>query len=240
MTRDEYIYVGAELEVFKHARNWKRYWSSAIAPYLRGAVLEVGAGVGANSPYLLTPAVNRLVCLEPDAQLVDRVRTDLGKLTTDRRVNVDVREGVVQTLTSDERFDAIVYLDVLEHIERDREEVATAAAHLRPNGHLVVLAPAFQSLYSAFDRAIGHHRRYTASTLLALTPDGLALERAEYLDALGACLSAANRLLLRKSTPALRDIAFWDRYVIPVSRVVDRLLGRSVGRSVLCVWRNTR
>ena len=40
-------YVGQELDVFAHAVHWKRYWSSQIEPYLRGDVLEVGAGLGA-------------------------------------------------------------------------------------------------------------------------------------------------------------------------------------------------
>jgi hypothetical protein len=57
-----------------------------------------------------------------------------------------------------------------------------------------------------------------------------------YLDALGASLSAANRLLLRKAQPTIGAIMFWDRYVIPISRVVDLAVGRLVGRSVLCVW----
>ncbi len=125
---------------------------------------------------------------------------------------------------------------MLEHIEADRDEVAAAAARLRPGGHLLVLAPAFQQLYSEFDRAIGHYRRYTAATLQALTPPRLAVVHVRYLDSLGACLSAANRLILSKSMPSLANIMFWDRLVVPVSRVADLALGRLVGRSVVCVW----
>ena len=99
-----------------------------------------------------------------------------------------------------------------------------------------MLAPAFQQLYSEFDRAIGHYRRYTAATLQALTPAGVAVIHVRYLDALGACLSAANRLVLSKSIPSMANILFWDRCIVPVSRVADRALGRLVGRSVVCVW----
>ncbi len=234
MTRDEYWYSGSELDVFKHARNWKRYWGSVIAPYLRGDVLEVGAGVGANTPYLITREVARVICLEPDGRFVERLRTENAP---HGNVPVEIRQGMVSGLGDDERFDTILYLDVLEHIQADREEVSMAAARLNNGGHLVVLSPAFQGLYSEFDRAIGHYRRYTASSLRALTPAGLSIRDIRYLDAVGAGLSAGNRLLLHKSTPTLRDITFWDRYVIPVSRVVDHLLGQFAGRSVLCVWR---
>ncbi len=37
-------YIGTELEVFAHARNWKEYVRKKIDPYLGGDVLEVGAG----------------------------------------------------------------------------------------------------------------------------------------------------------------------------------------------------
>jgi 2-polyprenyl-3-methyl-5-hydroxy-6-metoxy-1,4-benzoquinol methylase len=236
MKRDEYSYSGSELDVFKHARNWKRYWGAVIAPYVRGIVLEVGAGVGANTPYLMGHGVTRVVCLEPDGRFVDRLRTEASNPPRGN-VPVEIRHGVVSRLGDNERFDTILYLDVLEHIEQDLEEVAMAAARLNNGGHLVVLAPAFQGLYSEFDRAIGHYRRYTASTLRALTPAGVSIRDIRYLDAVGAGLSAANRLLLHRSTPTIGDITFWDRYIIPVSRVVDRLLGRFAGRSVLCVWR---
>src|ERR671922_1949707 len=157
MPLDEYVYVGSELETFSHARNWKRYWSGRLAPYLRGLVLEVGAGLGANSAYLVTPEVSRIVCLEPDARLLRELRCSAPPNGAAR----EVLQGTLQDLNRDRTFDTIVYVDVLEHIEDDRAELADAAARLRSGGDLVVLAPAFPILYSEFDRAVGHHRRYT-------------------------------------------------------------------------------
>jgi 2-polyprenyl-3-methyl-5-hydroxy-6-metoxy-1,4-benzoquinol methylase len=236
MDGDAYVYVGSELEVFRHAHNWKRYWSSAIGPYVSGDVLEVGAGVGANSPYLLRPGVRKLVCLEPDRRFGPDLERGRDELAAVHAIPIEVRHGTVQAQPAGEQFDSILYIDVLEHLENDRGEVAGAAGRLRPGGHLIVLSPAFQALYSEFDRAIGHYRRYTAPALRALTPGGLVVRHLTYLDALGASLSAANRLLLRKAQPTIGAIMFWDRYVIPISRVVDLAVGRLVGRSVLCVW----
>jgi 2-polyprenyl-3-methyl-5-hydroxy-6-metoxy-1,4-benzoquinol methylase len=234
MTHEEYAYVGSELEIFRHARNWKRYWSERVRPFVAGSVLEVGAGLGANSEYLLGPRVTRLVRLEPDAGFVDR----LAKAPLDPRVAVENRVGTLSDLPAGERFDAIVYIDVLEHIEDDRTEVETAASHLAPGGHLAVLAPAFQSLYSPFDRAIGHHRRYTAATLAALTTGPLAIVSSRYLDGPGALLSLGNRLLLRHAAPTSSQIHFWDTCIIPIATVTDVLTKRLFGRSVLCVWQS--
>jgi len=233
MADADYVYVGSELETFKLARNWKSYWASVLAPHVRGAVLEVGAGAGANIPYLLNPRVTRFLGLEPDGRLFATMARETSSAGPPA---VGARQGMMADLPPGERFDTIVYLDVLEHIEQDRQEVADAASLLNPGGRLVVLAPAFQQLYSEFDRAVGHYRRYTTATLTALAPPTLTLVAARYLDAFGACLSGANRLLLSKSMPSEANILLWDRWIVPLSRVADHVLQRVVGRSVVCVW----
>jgi SAM-dependent methyltransferase len=237
MATPDFTYVGSELDTFSLARNWKHYWSLVLAPYVSGTVLEVGAGIGANIPYLINGRVTRLVGLEPDRDLARRVEHDRHPAPNSPSPSIEIRHGGLSDLPLDERYDTIVYIDVLEHIARDGEEVRAAAARLRSGGHLVVLAPAFQALFSEFDRAVGHCRRYTATTLKALTPETLEVTNTRYLDSLGACLSAANRLVLRRSMPTTANILFWDRYVVPASRVFDHALGRFVGRSVVCIWK---
>jgi hypothetical protein len=143
----------------------------------------------------------------------------------------------LRDLPADEVFDTILYIDVLEHIEDDRSETARAAAHLAPGGRLVVLAPAYAWLFSPFDAAIVHYRRYTRATLYQVAPPGLVREAAFYLDMVGLASSAANRVLLGASMPTRAQILFWDRVLVRASRLVDPLLGRRAGRSVVVVWR---
>lgn len=239
----ELSYVGNELELFAHAKNWKQYWSAALRPYLRGEVLEVGAGLGANTRLLHSVAaapLNRWVCLEPDARLLDqlvasRAVPERGSATLDR---IEPRLGTLESLPANETFDLILYIDVMEHIPDDRAEMRRAAARLRPQGRLVVLSPAHPSLFSEFDAAIGHHRRYTRKSLVAAADgiDGLHLEKLWYLDSCGLLASAANRLLLKRSLPTLRQILFWDRFLVPMSRLLDPLLFHRLGKSVLAIW----
>ncbi|HTK78630.1 MAG TPA: class I SAM-dependent methyltransferase [Gemmataceae bacterium] len=231
-----FAYVGDELDVFAHAVNWKRYFGRLLAPYVRGEVLEVGAGIGGTTRVLCTPRADRWVCLEPDPELAERLR-----MTASERpfaVPVDVEVGTVASLADDRRFDCILYIDVLEHIEADRAELEAAAKHLKPGGTLIVLCPAHPMLYTEFDRAIGHYRRYTKAMYRAIEPDGLRRERLIYLDSAGLLLSLGNRLLLRSGSPTLKQVKVWDRLFVPISRLMDPLLGRTVGKSIVGVWRN--
>ncbi len=236
MSAHDAAYVGTELELFKDARNWKAYWSRHVAPFVSGRVLEVGAGIGANTRYLVSPRVTAIVRLEPDRGFGDALIASARGVARPG-LTVEDRAGILDDLGASERFDTILYIDVLEHIEDDRREVAGASAHLVPGGHLVVLAPAFQWLYSPFDRALGHYRRYTIQMLRRLTLSPLTLVSSAYLDAPGALLSLGNRVLQRQATARPGQIRFWDRTVVPLATVTDVLTHKVFGRSVVCVWR---
>lgn len=228
-------YVGSELELFEAAVTWKSYVRDQIAPHLGPVVIEVGAGIGSTTRALITGRHERWTCLEPDPEMAARIERSVAEGTLPAFC-----EAATGTLsgheTAAEPVDAILYIDVLEHIENDAEEVRLASRLLRPGGRLVVLAPAHQWLYSPFDEAIGHHRRYSRSSLSALTCEGLRLTTLRSLDAIGLLASAGNRFLLRDAHPTAAQIRIWDRVLVRASRVVDPVLGYRLGKSVLAVW----
>lgn len=225
-------YVGTELELFRDAHNWKRYLRAQIRPFLHGDVLEVGAGIGGTTSVLHDAAVASWTCLEPDARMLKTLRTALAS-----RANVRIVQGTLAALSAEPSYDSMLYIDVLEHIADDRGELDQASARLRAGGHLIVLAPAHAWLFSAFDRTVGHHRRYDRGMLQRLTPPGLRVVRMRYLDSIGIAASLGNRLVTRAREPTLAQIAVWDRLMIPLSRVIDPCLGFQCGKSVLAVFR---
>jgi SAM-dependent methyltransferase len=233
----DFKYVGSELDLFAAMWNWKAYWSRQIKPFLRGDILEVGAGIGSNTRFLDPGGAGRWVCLEPDPELSGRLVKNFGG--TEPRRSYETVCGTLESLAG-QQFDTIIYIDVLEHIDNDREELNKAASHLRPDGHLIILSPAHQRLFSPFDAAIGHFRRYDRPMLRTISPDSLRLERMRYLDCAGVILSAANMLLLRQSMPTAAQLQFWDRWIVPISRILDKLFLYSVGKTIIAVWRRTR
>jgi SAM-dependent methyltransferase len=224
-------YVGSELDLFRDCTRWKRYFGSLLRPHIGRDVVEVGAGMGANTPFLKHSGVKTWVCVEPDAALADQISNAVVA------PNLQVRVGKSADVFSDgELFDTAIYVDVLEHIENDKAEAAAICRRLRPGGKLVVLCPAHNYLFSPFDAAIGHYRRYDARMMKALEPIGMRLVSLRYLDAVGFLASLANRLLLKQSMPTRKQLAAWDRFMVPLSVYVDPLLGYRFGKSILGVW----
>lgn len=228
-------YVGSELETFAKARNWKSYVRSLLQPYLNGEVAEVGAGLGATTRALCDlPGVVTWTCIEPDAAMAGRIEMLIR--TEDLPSAVRVHRGTLYDIPAEARFDTIIYIDVLEHIADDHSEMALAAERLRPSGRVIVVSPAYQFLYSPFDAAIGHHRRYNKVSLRRAAPKTLLEERMVYADAVGLAASLANKLLLQRSMPSLREVLVWDRLMVPLSRIIDPVLARAIGRSIIGIW----
>ena len=229
-------YQGTELPTFADAINWKTYWSKSLSRYATGTVIEVGAGIGSSTRYICSHfGIDRCICIEPDPSLA----AQLSKLVSAGSLPnyCEIKCGILSDLGLNVKANAIFYIDVLEHIENDMEEVATAATHLMPGGRLVVLSPAFSWLYTPFDKALGHYRRYSRKDVNRLTAPELEVERVFFLDSLGMFLSMGNRLLLRSKAPTIGQIRLWDQKFVPISSYVDRIFGSIAGRSIVIVWK---
>jgi SAM-dependent methyltransferase len=249
--RNSIDYIGNELELFSQALNWKRYYGQKLKKYIHGDVLEAGAGIGETTIHLFNPSVSSWTCLEPDGRLLEEVK---NKIKSERLpsickpiqgTSIDILEKRKRTgssevtfadITIPVHFDSILYIDVIEHIERDGEELLRAKELLRPGGHLIILVPAHQWLYSPFDKAIGHFRRYNKKRLCSVIPVGMKQEQLCYLDSMGLFASLTNKLLLRKDYPTLKQVKFWDRLIVPLSRSLDPLLFHSAGKTLIGVW----
>lgn len=225
-------YIGKELDLFKLAKNWKNYWIGIAKKYISSSVLEVGAGIGGTTTALLSELPNsiRWTALEPDQNLAKELKNNTKHLD-----NVRVKCGTIRNIEEHITYNSILYIDVIEHIENDREELILASNKLKPNGHLIILVPAHNYLFSPFDKAIGHYRRYNKKSLLNTIPKDLEILECKYLDSTGLFLSLGNKWLLKQSQPTESQVAFWDNYVVPISTFVDKILRFRYGKSLILI-----
>jgi SAM-dependent methyltransferase len=229
-----HTYEGADLEAMVRADNYHAWIVSELAPYLGGDVAEVGAGSGNVSRHLLRAGVRHLSAVEPSREMYPRLVEALRgepRATTHR--------ALFEELVPRHRgaFDAVVYVNVLEHVEHDARELRLVHEALRPGGHVCIFVPALQWLYSAFDASVGHWRRYHRAPLRRLVEDaGFEVVRLRYFDAAGVLpWLVAFRWMGRSLNP--RSVAAYDRWAVPVLRRLERVVTPPLGKNLLCVAR---
>lgn len=234
---ETYLYPGNELELFVNARNWKKYFSAILKEYCKGSILEVGAGIGSNTLFLCENKNTKWTLLEPDSKMFNILKNKIA--SAELPYICTAQKGTIDLFNESEKFDTILYIDVLEHIENDKAEIAKASKLLNTGGHLIVLSPAFQFLFSPFDEAIGHYRRYTKKSLKKITPAELKEKKLFYLDSMGYFSSLMNKIFLNQKYPTKNQVRFWDKKTIPVSKITDKIFFHLFGKSVIGIWEKT-
>ena len=144
----EFTYSGTELDALADAVNYYTEIVGRFAPCLRGHVVEVGAGIGTFSRFILAlPTVVKLTAVEPAANIVDVLRARVGD---DPRVEV-VQGYLPDLVTSLESpVDAVVAVNVLEHVEDDAAFLHAAHDMLLPGGALLLFVPALPTLFGTW------------------------------------------------------------------------------------------
>lgn len=169
--------------------------------------------------------------MEPDYNLFNKL---VNSHSSKKNGLVSYRCGTVEDIV--DKFDSIVYIDVLEHIEDDLNQLNQCSRCLSSGGNIIVLSPAHKNLFSPFDISVGHYRRYDKNMLQNLAGKSLKLKKVFYLDCFGLFLNLANRLLLRKSMPSSKQIQFWDGLVVPISKIFDPVFNFKLGKSVIGIF----
>ena len=225
--------TGRQLEAAGRDKpRYRRYQYDLIAPHCGRTILEVGAGLGEFAEQF--DDVDRLVLTDVDPGAVDLMaRRFAGRPEVQTRT---LALGVAPEL--DEPVASVVAINVLEHIEDDAGALRSLATAVQPGGSIVLWVPGYQQLYGEFDRKVGHVRRYTPSTLAsAVRRAGLDVELVKPVNLLGGI---AWWLTVRRggsTSPDSKLVAVFDRFVVPVTRALERVVRPPFGQSVLCVAR---
>ena len=221
-------YPGLELENFDKAVIWRKYIYLLIKKYVSNDVLEVGAGIGSFTKNY-RKKIRNLTLSEID----DSNFNFLTKKFKDKN-NIKVINSFTGQIS--ETFNTILHLNVLEHIEKDVEEINQALKKLKPNGHLIILVPAHNELYGKFDKAIGHIKRYKIDFFKSLKLDNAEVMELYYLDSLGYFLYYLNKIFFKEEIyPTKLKIFLWDKLFTPFSMILDKLLYYKFGKNVMCV-----
>jgi len=220
-----------EFAALSEARNYRAAIAKLFSPYLTGDILEIGAGIGQmleDVQRICTP--RSIAAVEPDGGFFSELQRRLP--------DAKVWHGLEENLPSNESFDAILSVNVLEHIEKDTEELKRWRERLLPRkGCLCLLVPARPELYCLMDLDFGHFRRYTRKDLTKkLSAAGFIDAKVKYFNVVGYFAWLLNFKILnsRHFNPAA--VRSFDRFIFPVSQQIENAIGwRPFGQSLIAV-----
>jgi len=217
------------------ATNYFRWQLDMLGEHVGPRVLEVGCGAGGFTRALL--GRERVVSVDSNPRMIERLRGLLADHQEWRGVVADLTDPSFAEAARAYRCDSLAALNVIEHIENDEEALAALRGALPAGGTAAVLVPAHDWLYSRFDADAGHFRRYTSQELeQKLVLAGFSVDRVAYFNMVGAlgwlCVYRLGGLRgARGTTRGL--VGFFDRFLVPVARGLERLVTPPFGISVV-------
>jgi 2-polyprenyl-3-methyl-5-hydroxy-6-metoxy-1,4-benzoquinol methylase len=119
-----------------------------------GNTLDAGCGIGEYSIFLAEQG-HKVTAFDPSPFAV-RTLLEMGGA----KLGIDVQINTIEGYHPSEKFDNIINIEVIEHIEFDEIAIKKLYSLLKNGGSLVISAPATPFLFSEADRISGHYRRY--------------------------------------------------------------------------------
>jgi 2-polyprenyl-3-methyl-5-hydroxy-6-metoxy-1,4-benzoquinol methylase len=212
------------LETLKEADEYYKWLCSRVQPYIHGKVLEIGSGIGNFAKWARNSSKEYHVS-DADPALVKRLESDFP---------IAFQWDLYQPFPRDDRYDTIIILNVIEHLENDVDAAKKIHEKLVPGGHLIVMVPAMQFLYGSLDKAFGHFRRYTRSTMQSVIKKAsFQVVKSEYVNVVGMFgWFLYGKILRRNQLP--QKLCSHFNLVIPLLKL-ERPLAHFTGLSLIMV-----
>ena len=229
-------YSGEELETLAGTNCYQEWIAEQFYPYLHGRIMEIGAGIGTMAKWWLSSA-DELHLVEPAKNLFPALEKSFASC-----LNVSLHNGTLSKVLSDNpklasnTFNAVIMINVLEHIEDDDGLLKVVNQMLVPGGYLLVFVPAMPAIYGSLDREFGHYRRYTKAGLAyCCKKAGYKIASIRYFDVLGVFpWWLINRVLHRRTLdPAMAKA--YDRFIVPMARSIEKVVVPPFGKNLVVV-----
>jgi SAM-dependent methyltransferase len=227
-------YAADDLETMQEARRYSAHLFNLFRQYLGKRVLEVGSGIGTMSRPLADIA-DLVVGLEPNVNCVARLQEAMRGHPRFVLHACHLEECDRAELTA-HRFDTVVCVNVLEHIEDDAAALRTFKDVLIANGRVLIFVPAVQAAYGPLDAELGHHRRYSKPTLARAFADaGLDLLTLRYTNPIGLLGWMYNAHISKSTAHSPGQVKLFETLVAPWALPLERLIPPPVGLSLVAV-----
>lgn len=221
------------LDVVGGADRFNEWMYTTIKPYCKGKILEIGSGIGNISKYFITD--NADLTLSDIRESYCSILKDQfnGKVNPEKILRMDILDPVKK---EDEcSYDAIFALNVFEHIEDHELAIRNCYKLLKEKGKLIILVPAYMSLYNDFDKNLYHFRRYDRGSLTKLFAKAdLRVLKSFYFNFAGIAGWFISGTLQKNATIPNSQISLYNK-LVPIFKLIDFLTFRKAGLSIVVV-----
>ncbi len=223
-------YPETATERFDNANFHIKYCLLSLKKFISGNIIEIGAGCGSFTRNYYNPKIKSIVLTETDLKNKNEL-----KIKFNHDSNIQVLNSSIEKI--ERKFDTILYFHVLEHIKDDINEIKNAVKKLNTGGHIIMMVPAHQKVYSNLDKAVGHFRRYEKD-FFKNNLFGLELVNFKYLDAMGYLLYYLNKIFFKKETfPSKLKIFIWDKIFTPITVIIDFITNYRIGKCIIAIYK---
>ncbi len=171
--RDD-AYGGQILHSLDRARRFNGWMADAIRPWLGARVLEIGAGIGNITNWMIPRDL--YVASDINPNYLHYLQNYAAGKPYLKIARVDL-EDPASFADLEESFDTVICLNVLEHVKDPLVSLSNIFNVLEPGGRLLLYVPSGPRRFSTLDEALGHRCRYDRETLGSeLTTTGFEIE----------------------------------------------------------------
>lgn len=218
--------------------NYNKWIFDSILPYIGNRVMDVGAGSGNFLQYLLNREL--VVTIDVLDIFIDRLRRLCDSQENVHIFKCDIQDDSVVQIAHQHSIDTVICNNVLEHVQDDLKALNNINKILNKRGNLILILPAFRFLYSKWDKAVGHFRRYNYKDIKAgLAKTNFTIRKNFYMNVIGFFGWFLNGRIL-KNTPAKscfieQQAIFFDRYMVGPLRKIESVFHPPFGQSLIIV-----
>jgi SAM-dependent methyltransferase len=217
------------------ATNYFEWQRKLVLRELGNRVIEVGCGIGNFTGMLLDRQM--VIALDREQDCIERLKARFPDSPNLHAIVADADDDSISNFAGF-AADSCVVLNVLEHLADDAASLRQLASVLAPGGVIVILVPAFPALYGPIDHNLGHHRRYTRQSISSLAEKaGLSIQKIHYVNFTGFFGWWVNARVIPREIQSERQIALFDKFVVPISSRLESIMPPPIGQSLFAVLR---
>lgn len=214
-------------------KNNNKWIYGQIKPYLGNNILEIGSGIGNLSKFLV-PLNKNVVLTDIKENYLEILRR---RFISNPKVKI-IAHDILSTDLSDIapfRYDTVVCISVLEHIENDDKALENIYKILDDNGRLILIVPALKVFYGSLDKKLNHFRRYDKRELVKkLENKDFVIERIFYHNFFSAIGWYLNGRILKKKLMSKFQIVVLDKF-IPFFAIIEKRVKIPFGLSLVFI-----